>query len=146
MCECGCTMNDDRYTFPAPGKSFYLLTLSKACCECDAPSGVTIERIDPSNVLYKDYKRGDFTSGPLSFEKWTDSVGVAIITGMRTHEFIKATQSHLIGVSSHEMGEGGRIDECGAEVILEEMYQDAQVRPFLATPPTPTPNTRKETQ
>lgn len=134
MCECGCTSNDDRYTFPGPGKSFYLLTLSGHCVECDAPSGVSIEQIEPSNVLYKEYKRGEFSNGPLLFESWPDSKGAAVVVGMRRHEFIKALLSHLVGVSSDDMGEDGKIDEAGADVILEEMYDDAQVRPQLVTP------------
>jgi hypothetical protein len=38
---------------------------------------------------------------------------------------------HLVGVSSDEMGEKGRIDESGADVIAEEMYEDAMVKPRL---------------
>ena len=131
MCECGCTMNDDRYVFPAPGKSFYLLTLSAKCNSCDAPPGITLELIEPDNCLYREYKRGDFTDGPLKFEKWADSKGVAIITGMRQHEFVKATAAHLIGVSSKELGQKGRIDKIGAETILKEMYGDSQVKPHF---------------
>lgn len=133
MCECGCTSNDDRYTFPGPGDSFYLLSLAGDCRSCDAPSGITLELIEPSNTLYEEYKRGTFTRGKLKFEKWPDSKGVAIITGMCMHEFIAALRSHLIGVSSVELGENGLIDDAGAEVILEEMYEDAQVQPKLLT-------------
>ena len=133
MCECGCTANDRRYTFPAPGRTAYLLTLSGGCVECDAPSGVSIERISMSDMIWK--QREEFTDGALKFEKWSDSEGVAIITGLRKHEFVKALLPQLVGVSAEDMGEGGVIDESGAEVILEEMYEDAQVRPHF--PPNP---------
>lgn len=131
MCECGCTSNDKKYSFSGPEKSLYILTLSGGCVDCDAPSGVSIELIETTNILYKEYRRGDFLNGKLKFEKWPDSKGAAIVTGMRRHEFIKALMSHLVGVSSDEMGENGKIDESGADVILEEMYEDAQVRPQL---------------
>ena len=131
MCECGCTSNDDRFSFPGPGKSFYILTLSGGCVDCDAPSGVSIELIEPENVMFIDYRRGEFLNGKLKFEKWPDSKGAAIVTGLRKHEFVKALMSHLVGVSSDEMGENGKIDEPGADVILDEMYEDSQVRPKL---------------
>lgn len=133
MCECGCTMNDERYRFPGPDKSFYLLTLSGGCVDCDAGPGVSIELIEPNNSLYREYKRGEFTNGKLRFEKWPDSKGAAVVVGYRQHEFIRALLQHLIGVSSEELGENGVIDEAGAEVILEEMYEDAMFRPKLVT-------------
>lgn len=133
MCECVCVANDDRYTFPGPGKSFYLLTLSGGCISCDAPSGVSIERVKPGDFLHKYVKenRDTYTCGELSFEKWSDSEGVGIVTGFRQHEFIAALLSHLVGVSSDEMGEDGKIDEDGADVILEEMFSDAVVKPHF---------------
>lgn len=132
MGECGCMSNYDRYIFPAPGKAFYLLTLAGACPNCDSPSGVSIERIDPSNTLYQEYKRGEFVRGHLVFEKWPDSHGVGIVTGMRKDEFVKELLKHLVGVSSDDMGDDGVIDEIGAEVILEEMYEDSTTQPRLA--------------
>ena len=129
MCECGCTSNDLRYWFPSPGKQVYLLTLSKGCIDCDAPSGVSIELIDKSSYMFQN--REDYLDGELKFEDWCDSKGVAIVTGLRRHEFVKALQEHLIGVSSDEMGENGVIDESGAEVILEEMFKDSQVKPHF---------------
>lgn len=134
MCECGCTMNDSKYKFPGPGKSFYILSLSGHCRYCVAPAGVTLEHIKPEHSLYAEYKRGEFLDGSLAFENWADSDGVAIVTGMLSDEFIKATKAHLIGVSSKEMGENGLIDDCGAEVILDEMYGDAQTKPRLVQP------------
>lgn len=131
MCECGCTMNDEKLTFPGPGKSFYILSLAAECKSCDAPPGITIELIEPGNVLWDEYKRGEFVDGPLQFEKWRDSKGVAIVTGMRQHEFVKATISNLMGLEIEDFCEGGKIDESGAEVILEEMYDDSQVKPHV---------------
>lgn len=104
-----------------------MLTLSGGCVECDAPSGITIERLAKSDIHYRE--RDDFTEGELKFEKWVDTEGVAVVTGLLRHEFVAVLKSHLIGVSSDEMGEGGVIDEAGAEVILEEMYRDAVVKP-----------------
>lgn len=134
MCECGCTMNDRRYTLPGPGKSIYLITLSAGCVDCDGPSGVSIELIEPDTILFKEYKRGEFSEGPLKLQQWPDSKGAAIVTGMRRHEFVKAASKHLIGVSSDEIGDDGVIDEAGAEVILEEMFEDVQVRPEIVKP------------
>lgn len=132
MCECGCTMNDMKYTLPGPGKAFYIVTLSGACEGCDAPSGITIELIEPSNTLFANYKRGEFIDGPLTLEQWPDSKGVAIVAGLRKHEFVKAVSENLVGIDSKEMGEDGTIDKDGADVIAEEMYEDSQVKPFVA--------------
>jgi hypothetical protein len=138
MCECGCTMRDEKYTLPAPMGAIYVITVSGACVDCDAPIGMCVERIDPGRILYKEYLRGDFTSGRLKLEDWSDSKGAAFIAGMRKHEFVKAISKHLVGVSSAEMGEDGKIDEIGAEVIAEEMYDDAQIHPHLVRPaPSP---------
>lgn len=130
MCECGCTANDERYVFPAPGRKVYVLTLSRGCVECDAPSGVTIERIDRGTLL------PDFIDGELKFEDWRDSEGVAIVTGLLKHEFVEALLPQLVGTSASEMGDNGVIDEAGAEVMLEEMYADAQVKPHFPMVPT----------
>jgi hypothetical protein len=131
MCECGCTGNDEHYTFPGPGKTFYILTLSGGCTgECDAGPGVTIERIKPGDFMHSKENREAFTDGPLKFEKWPDSEGVAICTGPRQHEFIDSIKSHLIGVSSAELGDdAGTFDEIGAETLLEEAYPDSVYRP-----------------
>jgi hypothetical protein len=134
MCECGCEANADRYTLPGPGKSFYLISLSAECLNCDAPPGVTIELIEPSNTLYRDYKEGEFNTEPLKLEKWPDSKGVAIVAGMRQHEFVKSVKSHLEGMEVEHFTEKGRIDRIGAETILEEMYEDSQVKPFVVAP------------
>jgi len=127
--------SDLRYTFPATSKeSFYLLTLSGGCVGCDASPGVTIELIDKSNVLWDEYKRGEFIDGKLKFEKWPDSKGVAIITGFRKHEFVKALTSHLTGTSWDGLTDrDGKVDEIGAEVVLEEMYLDSLVKPHFPT-------------
>lgn len=131
MGECGCSYNDDRYTLPGPGESFYIVTLHGGCTECPSPPGISIERIDPGNVLWSEYKQGKFTDGTLPLEQWRDSVGVAITVGMGRSEFVKAMIPHLVGVDSREMGEGGKIDECGADVIADEMYEDSVFRPKL---------------
>lgn len=130
MCECGCVSNDEKYILPAPKKSLYIITLSGACTNCDVPPGICIERIDKNNILYKEYLRGDFGT-KLKLEDWQDSYGKCIITGYTKDKFVKSALKHLIGISSVEMGEDGRIDEFGAEVIAEDMYEDAQVFPQL---------------
>lgn len=136
MCECGCTSNDERYEFPAPKGDRYILTLSGCCTDCDAPAGITIERID--SKAYWRYREMEMLNGELPFSQWPDSKGVAIVTGMRSDEFTKALLSHLVGISSDDMGEDGLIDEDGADVILDEMYEDAQFRPTLVIPnPSP---------
>jgi hypothetical protein len=129
MCECGCTANDKRYLFPAPGNEVYMLTLSGGCVECDGPAGVTIERMSKSNIYWK--RRGDFTDGQLKFEKWSDSEGVAIITGLLRHEFIKALSPQLVGTNIKDMANGEVIDEIDAEVILEEMFEASVVEPHF---------------
>jgi hypothetical protein len=129
MCECGCVANDERYLFPAPGKKLYMLTLSKGCVECDGPAGISIERIDRKNIYYT--QREDFTDGELKFEKWSDSEGVAIITGMLRHEFIKALSPQLVGTNIEDMANEKVIDEIDAEVILEEMFEASVVMPHF---------------
>lgn len=133
MCECGCTANDERFTFPGPGKSFYLLTLSAGCDECDAPSGVIIERIKPGDFLYSKENREDFIDGELTFEKWNDSEAAPIVTGFRKHEFVKALTSHLVGTTVFDLcdEESGVFDEIAAETLLEEMYDDSMVKPHF---------------
>jgi hypothetical protein len=123
MCECGCTSNDLRYWFPAPDNDVYIITLTRGCVECDGASGVSIERISKGDMLWKD--RRDYLDGKLKFEKWPDSRGVAIITGMLKHEFVKALAPHLIATDLHEL------DEIGAEVLLEEAYNDSVVKPHF---------------
>lgn len=141
MCECGCVYNDKKYLFPGPGNTRYILTLSGACLSCDAPSGFTIERVDSTNVLWQEFNRGEFLTGNLKFEKWPDSVGVAFITGMLKHEFVKVASPHLIGIDSRDFDDddksNGKIDEFGAEAILEEMYEDATMKPRLVVPVSP---------
>lgn len=133
MCECGCSSNDERYTFPAPSRdAFYMLTIAAACPDCDAPPGISIELIDKTNVLWKDYKRGEFIDGKLKFEKWPDSKGVAIVTGMRRHEFVKAVAKHLIGTKANDLAdENGLFDDVAAETIAEELYEDSLTRPHF---------------
>lgn len=131
MCECGCSEMFLRYTFPAPGKSLYLLTICQHCVGCDAPSGMSIELIEPSNILFKDYRSGEFINGPLPFSKWKDSKGVSFAFGLTRHEFIAAALEHLVGIDSSELGENGKIDRFGADVIAEEMYESVQKRPSL---------------
>jgi hypothetical protein len=127
---------DERYRLLGPDKLLYIITLSGHCTSCDAPPGISIEEIDETHSLYREYQDGEFNCEPLVFEKWADSMGVAIITGMRQHEFVKAMSQHLVGVSSDEMGEDGTIDADGAEVIAEEMYNDSQSRPTILRAPS----------
>jgi|GEM_PF-5008339 len=129
MCECGCSSNAKRYKFAAQGESFYILTLLTVCVNCDGAPSITIELIEPGNTLFDEYKRGEFLSGDLAFEDWRDSKGVSIVCGMLRHEFVKALSQHLVGINSDELGENGTIDDAGAEVILEEMYEDSQLQP-----------------
>lgn len=129
MCECGCVSSDRHFRFPASGDSFYILTLQGACVDCDGAPSIRIELVEPSNTLYEEYVRGDFLDGDLAFEECPDSKAVSIVCGMRRHEFVKAMMAHLVGVDSSELGEDGTIDEAGAEVILEEMYEDSQTQP-----------------
>lgn len=81
--------------------------------------------------------REDYLDGELHFNDWRDSQGVAIITGMRRHEFVAALTKHLVGVSAEDMGDDGTIDEVGAEVLLEEMFEDSQVKPRIVEPAQP---------
>lgn len=132
MCECGCGSMADRYRFPAPNEAIYLLSLYPACTNCDVPPGITLELITREHTLWAEYQDGDwYCDGPLPFEQWHDSKGVAIVAGMRSDEFVKAMLPHLVGVDSNELGEGGVLDEAGAEVIAEEMYADACTKPRL---------------
>jgi hypothetical protein len=131
--ECGCSYNNDYYILPARSGLVYLLTLSPKCEGCDAPPGITIERFKGQKHLMK-HMGFDELPPQLPFSKWMEWEGVAIITGYRKHEFVKAAQNHLIGVSSKEMGKAGRIDSNGAEVILEEMYIDAAPPPTIVEP------------
>lgn len=132
MCECGCTSNWSRYRFPGPGKVFYLLSLSPACVNCDAPPGVSIERFKPGDFGYGYYRDDDHVDGDLNFEKWSDSEGVAVVCGKRQHEFVAALLSHIVGIGGEGFGDGdGTVDECDAEVILEEAYEDSLTAPAL---------------
>jgi len=132
MCECGCVANDRRYWFPGPNETIYVLVLSAGCVDCDAPSGVSIEALKPGDFMYSKIKQDEYGEGALEFEKWTDtSDGVVLVTGLLRHEFIAKLKSHLIGVSSEELGTDGKLDEDGAEVILEEMYDDSIVKPHF---------------
>ena len=133
MCECGCVMNDDVYTLPGPGKTMYVIRLSGECENCDAPPGVTIEQYKPGDYFHEYYSDPDNSALPLPLENWSDGLGAAIVTGMRKHEFVKVTQSYLVGIDSREFGDDGKIDDIGAETILEEMYEDSQVMPRVVT-------------
>lgn len=134
MCECGCTSNDQKYLFPAPGNKVYMLTLSSGCVGCDAPSGVTIERIPKTDLHYRERK--DYTDGELKFEQWAYSEGVAIVTGMLRHEFIDALKGQVIGRRPSDLADDdtGLIDDAGADVWLEEMYDDSVVKPRIVEP------------
>lgn len=136
MCECGCPENWTRYRFPAPNRAFYLLTLMGPCTNCDGSSGFTIELCKPGSFEHGYYGKDwpEALDGKLPLEKWGNgNLGVSFETGMRAHEFNKKLMPHLIGVDSRELGENGKLDEFGAEVILDEMYEDAQMKPALRT-------------
>jgi len=132
MCECGCTMNDERFLLPAPDGELYVVTLAGHCSDCDSPSGITIELIEKNNPMFREYKRGDFTIGYAKFVKWPDSKGISIPCGLTKGEFVKAAKQHLVGESVSDMAdENGVLDDIAAETILEEMYSDVQLRPVL---------------
>lgn len=136
MCECGCAANDKHYRFPGPyrGTSFYLLTLSPSCTSCDAPAGIAIRHIKPGEFNHKWFSDPENVDGTLPLEMWGDgSAGVGIKTGMLRSEFIAATKSHLVGIDSKDFADEGKrkIDDDGADAIIEEMYDDAQFRPTL---------------
>ncbi len=134
MCECGCQGTWTRYRFPAPDGAFYLLTLMGTCTNCDGASGFRIELCKPESHDYEYYGK-DFPEaieGELKFEDWGDILGVHFDTGVQKHKFVESLLPHLVGVDSRKLGEDGVIDKFGAEVILEEMYEDAQMQPTLA--------------
>ena len=136
MCECGCIGTDVYYTLAGPGASIYLVTLSRACKECDAPDAVTIEQFASRKDL-KSWCCGELPPS-LPLKHWNHSNGVAILTGRRHDEFIKAQLSNLIGVVSDDLtdkpSEG--LDSTAAEVILDEMYPDSIFQPTLASSAT----------
>lgn len=93
---------------------------------------LTPERIEPGHVLWANYKRGEFLDGELVFEEWPNNKGVAINTGPRKHEFVKAMLPHLEGLDLKSMCDDGKtLDRIGAETILEEMYSDSQTKPHV---------------
>ncbi len=132
MCECGCVGNDDKYTLPGPGESVYIVRLAGECVNCDAPPGIIIELLNPGDYEFEEAAAtGMYGYQPLKLNDWPDGKGVAIVTGMRKHEFIKAMLPHLIGVDSRKLGENGVLDDCGAEVVAEDMYADSQTHPSV---------------
>lgn len=133
MGECGCTSQDERYWFPAPGRKLYLLTIHGGCRYCGSPAGVCVERIDRLHASLRDYK-ADYTDGELLFVDWGDSVGAAVVTSHEKREFIKAMLPHLVGVRSADFGNNGAFDEDGADVLLADAYSDAVYRPRLVKP------------
>lgn len=131
MCECGCVGNDDKYVLPGPGESIYVLRLAGECVNCDAPPGIFVEQLSPGDFEFEHVTDEMYGYTPLALNDWPDGKGVAIVTGMRKQEFIKAMLPHLIGVDSRTLGENGVLDEAGADVIAEEMYADSQVQPSV---------------
>lgn len=112
MCECGCSMNNETYRLPGP-------------------KGMMIERFKNEASLEK-YA---FELPPeLPLEKWPESMGCAIITGFRKHEFAKSLKSGLVGLKSDEFADkpGAGLDEIAAETILEDLYDESTVTPHLA--------------
>lgn len=126
---------DDKYSLPGPGQSIYLVSLAVACKNCDAPAGITIERMEPGDAMFEEYTEDEiYGVAPLQLNDWPDSKGVAIVTGMTQAEFVKAMMPHLVGVDSRKLGENGVLDEAGAEVIAEEMYGDSWTQPSVVAP------------
>lgn len=140
MGECGCTSNDDHYWFPAPKNQVYVLTISGGCTDCCVPPGITIELISKNGMEWKE--REWWITGELQFADWGYKKGAAVVTGFDRHDFIAALRHNLIGVDSRELGESGKIDAAGADVILEEMYEDAMFRPRLVEEVSPELNTQ----
>lgn len=133
MCECGCVANDRRYTFQGPEGFMYVLTLSNGCVSCDAGSYITIEKI--SMVQFRRERREGFFDGGLELRPWRGAAqGVAIITGHRKHEFVKALLPQLVGFSIGGMCDNDALDEVGAEVLLEDLYDDARFKPYVQPP------------
>lgn len=124
-------MNDRRYTLPGPGEVYYLITLRGHCKDCDGPSTVLIETCVPGTFWHGYYKDENHSNGPLPFEKWSESQGCMITTGMSVEQFQAALSSYLVGINSDELGEDGVLDETAVEIILDEMYDDAQTRPTV---------------
>ncbi len=138
MCECGCSSNFLEYTLPAPNNKLYLLTICQVCVSCDAGLGFSIELIDKANCLFKEYKSGEMGDGPLHLEDWQSSrgsLGASVIMGLRKHEFVNAVKHHLVGIDPRQISKADKIDVFAAEVIAEEMYQDAQARPKVLYQP-----------
>ena len=131
-------MNDRKYWLRGPHEMLYIVTLSGHCRNCDAPPGVLIERIDETHVLYRKSRRRDFNCLEMKLAEWPESEGVAIVTGMRQNEFVKAVSRHLVGIQPNGglFDDKGYIDDDGAEVIAEEMYEDSQRRPKLVVAKT----------
>jgi hypothetical protein len=115
-----------------PRRTVYLVTFQRACTNCDGPSGITIEKFDSAEKL-KEYRGGYDIPPAIEFAQWPESLGVAIITGHRKHEFVKALKNQLMGIDSKDFGKGP-LDEIAAETILEEMYEDSVVTPELVKP------------
>ena len=134
MCECGCGLRNKYYRFPGPGEAFYLLTLTVACRNCCAPSGVCIQLCERGTFDFDYYSDDDHITGQLPFTNWGDSQGVAITTGMEIDQFTAAIRNHLIGVGAEMFGDNDAIDGDGADVIIEEMYEDAQTMPSIVVP------------
>lgn len=109
----------------------YLVTLTKACESCDAPSGISIERFKSRKAIEKAYALESVDL--LPFEKWAESDGCVIITGHRKHEFVKSVKGNLIGIDSNLFGDdtSSALDENSAEIIAEEMYADSVVMPSV---------------
>lgn len=131
MCECGCVGNDDRYTLKGPNKSLYIIHLHGGCTNCDSSPGLMIEHVLKTDVMYNEFRNGEFIDGELPFINGADRKFCPITTGFRKHEFIKKMTDWLVGIDSEELGDEGVVDEAGAEVILEEMYEDSLVKPTV---------------
>lgn len=123
-------MNNDAYRLPGPNGAVYLITFQRACTNCDGSSSVIIERF-ASIASLKEYA---FDLPPeLPLEKWPESMGCAIITGHRKHQFVKALKDSLIGLKSDDFADkkGDGLDGIAAETILEDMYDESVVTPRL---------------
>jgi hypothetical protein len=79
---------------------------------------------------HKYYKDPDMTEGPLPLTKWLDNTGCNIATGMTQQEFIAKLMPQIVGLDSEELADGP-LDAAAAEVVIEEMYDDAQTFPLI---------------
>ncbi len=135
MCQCPCDSFAQRLKFPGPNGGTYVLSLYAGCTNCHVGSAIRIESYKKGSKYKSDIE--EFGSGDLVFEtsdgRTPNDGEVVIITGMNQDDFRKTLASHLIGIGIRDgmFNDDNTIDEYGADEILSEMYQDAQVAPHI---------------